>query len=54
VTYATVTAVSASMPETEGCAKHSLTPHGLRSHDRLVRKTTWMCTQKQMNCPSVI
>lgn len=40
VTYATVTAVSTSMPETEGCAKRSLTPRGWRSHDGLVRKTT--------------
>lgn len=40
VTYATVTAVSASMPETKGCAKRRLTPRGWRSHDGLVRKTT--------------
>lgn len=40
VTYATVTAVSASMPEIEGCAQYSLTPRGQRWHDRLVRKAT--------------
>ncbi len=40
VMYATVTAVSTSMPETEGCAKHRLTPRGWDSHDGLVRKTT--------------
>lgn len=40
VMYATVTAVSVSMPETEGCGKCCLTPCGWGSHDGLVRKTT--------------
>lgn len=38
MTYATVTALSAGMTETEGRAKHCLTPNGWRSHDGIVKK----------------
>lgn len=48
VMYSTVTAVSASMPETEGCAKHCLTPHAWHSHNGLVGKTTWACTGSEV------